>query len=298
MKRVAVINQKGGVGKTTTAVNLAVALSRRGRRVLMIDLDPQAHMTAHMGIDPDAQTTNVYTLLTRGHALADVRLRIDDRLHLLPSHLDLASAESELVSVIGRETILRDALLADGHPYDDVIIDCPPSLGILTLDGLCAANLVLIPMQAHFLALQGVSKLLQTVSLVQARINPELRVCGVLMCMHDTGTRLANEVVEDLKSFFNERREERTPWSDARVFDTVIRRNIKLAESPSHGLSVFDYAPKSHGAEDYARLSEELLRSYGLGCDEPALKVHLTELVPAPGSEAESPPTPRIAHSA
>ena len=154
MKCITVMNQKGGVGKTTTAANLGVALARRGRRMLLVDLDPQAHLTIHLGVDPDAGHPNTCALLTRQQPICEVRTAVEDRLWLVGSHLDLAAAESELVSFIGRETLLQDALADDDGRYDYVIIDCPPSLGVLTLNGLCAADDVLIPMQAHFLALQ------------------------------------------------------------------------------------------------------------------------------------------------
>ena len=263
MKCLTVINQKGGVGKTTTAVNLAVALARQGRRVLAIDLDAQSHLSIHLGTDPNGEQPSSYTLLTKQQSIADVRLAVQDRLWMVPAHLDLAAAETELVSVIGRETLLRDALddTVEGT-YDYVIIDCPPSLGVLTLNGLCAADEVLIPMQAHFLALQGVSKLLETIQLVQRRINPAIRVAGVLLCMYEATTRLGSEVAQDLTEFFDQSRGADTPWSDAKLFSSVIRRNIKLAECPSYGLSVFDYAPKSHGAQDYAGLAQELLMMY------------------------------------
>jgi len=262
MKCIAVINQKGGVGKTTTAANLGVALARRRKRVLLIDLDPQAHLTIHLGTDPDSPHPNSYTLLTDQQPLCDVWRAVEERLWMIPSHLDLAAAETELASVIGRETLLKDALDELGDHFDYVLIDCPPSLGVLTLNGLCAANEVLIPMQAHFLALQGVSKLLQTIEVVHRRINPGIRVRGVLLCMYEASTRLGTEVAQDLSSFFAESREGQTPWSTASLLETVIRRNIKLAECPSHGLSVFDYAPRSHGALDYASLADELLAIY------------------------------------
>lgn len=263
MKCIAVINQKGGVGKTTTVANLGVAMARRGHDVLLIDLDPQAHLTLHLGAEPDDNRPGSYDLLTRGKPLSQVQHTIEDRLRLVPGHLDLAASEIELVSVIGRETILRDALAAEAGGYDYVLIDCPPSLGILTLNGLCAAHDVLIPMQAHFLALQGVSKLLETVQLVHSRINPQIRVAGVLLCMYDSTTRLGGEVVEDLNEFFVQARHGDTPWCNASLLRTVIRRNIKLAESPSHGLSVFDYAPRSHGAVDYWDLAGEIFALHG-----------------------------------
>jgi len=262
MKCITVINQKGGVGKTTTAANLGVALARRGRRVLLIDLDPQAHLTIHLGVEPEGDQPNSYTLLTLQQSIADVRRTVEEHLYLVPSHLDLAAAENELVSIIGRETLLQDALDEVAEDHDYAIMDCPPSLGVLTLNGLCAADEVVIPMQAHFLALQGVSKLLETIQLVHRRVNPRIRVTGVLLCMYESSTRLGTEVAQDLQNFFAASRGDNTPWSQARLLSSFIRRNIKLAECPSHGLSVFDYAPKSHGAEDYARLAEELLNLY------------------------------------
>jgi len=266
----AIINQKGGVGKTTTVANLGVALSRQNKKVLLIDLDPQAHLTLHLGIDPNNTTPNTYTLLTKSLTIAQVRKQLGENLWIVPSHIDLATAETELVSVIGRETILRDALEDDSSNYHYVLIDCPPSLGLLTLNGLCAVREIIIPMQAHFLALQGVGKLLETVKLVHQRINSQLMVRGVLLCLHDASTRLSCEVEQDLKSFFDQDREANLPWSLAQVFQTTIRRNIKLAECPSYGLSVFDYAPKSNGAADHQSLCRELL------------DIHQTEINPSP----------------
>jgi chromosome partitioning protein len=269
MRRIAVINQKGGVGKTTTAANLGVALSRRGHSVLLIDLDPQSHLSLHLGIDVQEDQPNIYDVLVSGRTVTDVRREIGGGLWMLPAHRELYHAESELVSVIGRETILSDALASHGDGYDFLLIDCPPSLGILSLNGLCAAGEVLIPMQAHFLSLQGVGKLLETIQLVHSRINPKLRVGGVLLCMYDCGTRLSGEVLQDLKSFFADNRNADTPWSAAKIYHTVIRRNIKLAESPSHGLSVLDYAPNSHGAIDYMRLAGEVLDEQGALAGQP-----------------------------
>ncbi len=283
MKCITVINQKGGVGKTTTTANLGVALARRGRRVLLVDLDPQAHLTIHLGVEPEGDQPNSYTLLTLQQAIADIRQTVEERLHLVPSHLDLAAAENELVSIIGRETLLQDALDEVMHEYDYALVDCPPSLGVLTLNGLCASDEVVIPMQAHFLALQGVSKLLETIQLVHRRVNPRIRVTGVLLCMYESTTRLGTEVAQDLQDFFASSRDGDTPWSQARLLSSFIRRNIKLAECPSHGLSVFDYAHKSHGAEDYARLAEELLTLY----EEPAATIDSADSCSVAASPAE-----------
>jgi chromosome partitioning protein len=267
VRRIACINQKGGVGKTTTAVNLGAALARAGNRVLLIDLDPQAHLTLHVGQDPAAGKPGTYELLTGGGAtsIAKVRTKVASNLWVVPSSIDLAAAEVELVSVVGREVILRDLL--DHHvggpngrmpQYDYVLMDCPPSLGVLTLNGLCAAKEVFIPLQPHYLALQGLGKLLETVSLVNRRINPDLKVSGVIVCMHDAGTKLANEVIEDVRGFLESARHTAAPWAEARLFPTMIRRNIKLAEAPSYGQSIFDYAADSHGAKDYDQLAKEV----------------------------------------
>jgi len=258
MRRIAIINQKGGVGKTTTAVNLGSALARAGRRVLLVDLDPQSHLTLHVGVDPATKPGGIYEALTQSTPLAQLRKRIRENLWLIGSHIDLAAAEVELVSVVGREGILRDLLDADSADYDYIIMDCPPSLGVLTLNALAAAEEVFIPLQPHYLALHGLSKLLETVSLVCKRINPALRVTGIVVCMHEAGTRLATEVLEDVASFLRDSETAGQPWSGARVFRSVIRRNIKLAECPSHGLTIFDYAPASNGAEDYAALATEV----------------------------------------
>lgn len=266
MRRIAVINQKGGVGKTTTTVNLGAALARAGHRVLLVDLDPQAHLTLHLGMDPADRRPGVYDLLTGSASLALARTRLGSNLWVVGASIDLAAAEVELVGIVGREVILRDQLLqhtgeSNGHAaatYDYVIMDCPPSLGVLTLNGLCAAQEVILPLQPHYLALQGLSKLLETVSLVDKRINPGLTVTGVVICMKEAGTRLGAEVVEDVRAFLESARETPVPWRNARVFETSIRRNIKLAEAPSYGQSIFDYALDSNGARDYEALAAEI----------------------------------------
>ncbi len=259
MRRIAVINQKGGVGKTTTTANLGAALADKGLRVLLLDLDPQGHLTLHFGVEVADDQPTVYDVLTSGTPAAEAIVRARERVSVLPADIDLAGAEAELVSVTGREVLLREALDPVENDFDVMLIDCPPSLGVLTVNALAAASEVLIPLQAHFFALQGLSKLLDTVTLVRQRINPKLRVGGVVLCMHESTTRLAAEVVEDMVRFLEAGRGKNTAWSAARLYSTPIRRNIKLAESPSFGQTVFDYAPKSHGAADYAKLAEELL---------------------------------------
>jgi chromosome partitioning protein len=258
MRRIAVINQKGGVGKTTTAVNLAAALARNGERVCVLDLDPQAHATTHFGVEPDGDRPSIYDVLVRGRPLADVRREAGEHLALITSDINLAAAEVELAGVVGREVILREALAQDQEAYDYLLMDCAPSLGVLTINALAAADEVFIPLQPHFFALHGLSKLLETTALVGRRINPGLRVSGVVVCLYDGATRLAQEVVRDLKSFLDQSRSLNVPWSGARVFASKVRRNVKLAECPSFGKTIFEYAPKSSGAEDYAALAREV----------------------------------------
>ena len=257
-RRIAVLNQKGGVGKTTTTVNLAAALAAEGHRTLVLDLDPQSHATLHLGILPGRSGPSLYEVLTEGMPLAEVRKEVAPNLFVCGGHIDLAAADFELSGTVGREVILRDSIEADTESFDYVLMDCPPSLGVLTLNALCAAREVVIPLQAHFLALHGLSKLLETVNLVSKRINRDLRVSGVVLCLYDSGTRLGNEVIEDLDTFFDGRKHASAPWADARVFRTRIRRNIRLAECPSFGQSIFQYAPTSRGAEDYSSLAAEI----------------------------------------
>ena len=259
MRHIAVINQKGGVGKTTSCCNVGAAIASTGRSVLLIDLDPQAHLTMHLGVEPTAERPSIYDVLTDNVPLEDAVMEIGENLSLVPSHIDLAAAEMELVSIMGREVILRDALRAMPQTYDFLMIDCPPSLGVLTINGLAAMKEVFVPMQPHFMALQGLGKLLETIRLVKDRINPELCVSRIILCMYEGGTRLAGEVSADLAQFLEEARGSDVPWAEARIFETIVRRNIKLAECPSHGLTIFDYAPHSNGARDHAALAAELL---------------------------------------
>src|SRR5437763_12209224 len=259
MRKIAIINQKGGVGKTTTAVNLAAALAECGRRVCVIDLDPQAHATTHLGVEPDGERPSVYDVLVNNRPLAEVRVEVGERLTLVGSDINLAAAEVELAGVVGREVILRDALAQDTEPFDFLLMDCAPSLGVLTLNALASANEVFIPLQPHFLALHGLGKLLETTALVAKRIIPGLRVAGVIVGMPESTTRLAEEVIRDLEAYLEKSRRQPVPWAGAKVLKTRVRRNIKLAECPSFGQSVLAYAPKCPGAIDYQNLAREVL---------------------------------------
>ncbi|MEO8495346.1 MAG: AAA family ATPase [Planctomycetota bacterium] len=259
MRSIAIINQKGGVGKTTTAVNLSAALAAEGHRVCIVDLDPQAHASLHLGLALAEGVPSIYDVLTGDVRIADVKRQVNDNLSIIPSHLDLAAAELELAGEVGRELILRDKLAQEDLDCDFLLIDCPPSLSILTLNALTAVNEVFLPLQPHFLALHGLSKLLRTIEVVTQRLNSQLRLTGVVLCMYDSGTRLAAEVSADVQNFFNQSAATDKSWEKARTFDTRIRRNIRLAEAPSFGQSIFEYAPQSHGAEDYRDLAREVL---------------------------------------
>lgn len=265
MRTIAIINQKGGVGKTTTAVNLSAALAASGQRVGLIDLDPQAHASLHLGLGPDRRIPNIYEVLTSGKALTEVWQPAEPNLHVAASHIDLAAAEVELAGVVGRELILRDALSADrgvGPEFDYVLIDCPPSLGILTINALSAVGDVFLPLQPHFLALHGLSKLIQTIDLVRRRLNDRLRLAGVVLCLYESGTRLAAEVSADVEAFFGKGSDAASPGASVHLFEARIRRNIRLAEAPSFQQSIFKYAPQSPGAEDYRALADEVLALY------------------------------------
>ena len=258
MRKIAVLNQKGGVGKTTTVVNISAALALKGHRVLVIDLDPQAHLTIHLGADQAAEAKGIYDVLTGSTGIKEAMHAVRSNLWLLGASIDLVGAESELINEVGREIILKQAAQLVEDEFNFLIIDCPPSLGLLTLNALAAVDEVIIPIQPHFLALQGFSRLLQTVTLVQTRINPNLRVSAILMCMFDSRTSLSNEVREDIKHFLSSARDSNHPWARADVIPIHIRPNIKLAEAPSHGKTIFEYEPQCNGAADYAAVANFL----------------------------------------
>lgn len=259
MRIIALMNQKGGVGKTTTTVNLGAALGEAGKRVCLIDLDPQAHLTINYGVDPSPDMVSLYDVLVDGRGFLEAVRKIDDHIAIVPGSIDLAAAEIELVSVIGRETILKEKLESAQHDFDYILLDCPPSLGLLTINALAFATEVIIPMQAHFLALQGVAKLLETVQLVGRRMNPRLKVSGIVLTMFDAQTKLTGEVVNELQNFIEAAQGKPLPWAGARIFKSRIRRNIKLAESPSFGQTIIAYEPTSNGATDYRALAREVM---------------------------------------
>ncbi len=280
MRVIALMNQKGGVGKTTTTVNLGACLAELGKKVCLIDLDPQAHLTINYGLEPSPELLSLYDMLVDDRSFLETLHRIDKHVALIPSSIDLAAAEVELVSILGREMLLKKKLEAAQHDFDFILLDCPPSLGLLTINALATAGEVIIPMQPHFLALQGVGKLLETVSLVSRRMNPKLKVSGIVLTMFDATTKLSNEVVNDLNGFIEGAKGKNLPWSEARVFKTKIRRNIKLAESPSFGQTILAYEPQSNGAVDYRALAKEVVEAAPIAVQS-TVSVKLSSVDPA-----------------
>ena len=247
---IAVANQKGGVGKTTTVINLAAYLADSGKRVLAVDVDPQGNTTTGLGIEKSMVDVSIYDVLLDGKPLADaIQATPVVGLHLLPATLDLAGAEVELSHMSEREGLLDQQIRLIRDRYDYVFIDCPPSLGLLTINALTAADAVMIPMQCEFFALEGVSQLLSTIDLVRERLNPRLRLEGVLLTMYDARTNLAGQVADEVRQHFHQQ-----------VYQAVIPRAVRLSEAPSHGLPILRYDPKSRGAEGYQKLAQEVIQ--------------------------------------
>ena len=276
------------MGKTTTVANTAAALAAMGSKVIAIDLDPQAHLTIHLGLEPQSIEAGSYGVLTQSARFEEQIVQVRPNLWLLPANINLVGAESELVSVVGRETILREAIRSSKNVFDYCLIDCAPSLGLLTLNALAAAQEVLIPLQPHFLALQGFGQLLQTVELVNRRINPSLRVKGVLLCMFDSRASLPNEVKADIEQFLENARGSNSAWSDACILPTFIRRNIKLAEAPGYGQTIFEYEPGCNGAEDYRKVAEFIHAQFQLPAQMQAVHSVASGEIEAPPDSVET----------
>jgi len=253
-KIIALANQKGGVGKTTTAINLAASLAVLEYKVLLIDADPQANSTSGVGVDIHSVENGVYECITEGIAPETAVLQTDlENLHLLPSSIDLVGAEIEMLDREDREIVLRKLLENAKEIYDFILIDCSPSLGLITVNALTSADSVIVPVQCEYFALEGLGKLLNTIKIIQSRLNPELEIEGFVLTMYDARLRLSNQVVDEVKTHF-----------ESMVFSTLIQRNIKLSEAPSYGKPVILYDANSKGSVNYLNLAKEMLEKNGL----------------------------------
>ena len=261
MRSIAIMNQKGGVGKTTSTVNISAALAAAGKRVCVIDIDPQYHATLSLGVELGYDAKSVYDVLTGKCKIAEVRRQVGDNLWLVPAHLNMVGAELELASAIGRELLLRDELAEDNFPLDYLMIDCPPSLGLFSLNALAAVHDVFVPIQPQFLALAGFMSLVDSLEAIR-RLNKPLRLSGIYLSMVDN-TKLAEEVSQSVIDYFGQRDQLKAICQEAVIFETKIRKNVRLAEAPSHGRPIFDYDPNSSGAEDYRNLAAEIMEKFG-----------------------------------
>ncbi len=250
-KIIVVANQKGGVGKTTTAVNLSAVLASLGKKVLSIDCDPQGNLTSGFGIDKYNVEYTLYDVLLGNSSIVDATINHDiENLYIIPANVNLAGAEIELISVENREFLLKNITTDLKKIYDYIIIDCPPSLNILTLNAFCSADSVLIPVQCEYYALEGLSQLMNTIELVNNNLNTSLSIEGIVFTMFDSRTNLSIQVIDEVKNFFK-----------GNIFSTFVPRNVRLAESPSHGLPINLYDPKSKGADAYTSLAEEIIEN-------------------------------------